>query len=160
MATQSQTVKPGEPDPSLEYFIDDKPKLKSVFDNVRNYAICATLFAVSAWFKKGALEAITPQANQSHYVEQFISSSFLVAGIILTLLNMIQTYAILGPPLVDLHGWLEELAAKATEKKRKWLLDIASESARGIGVMVLLILLFMIIALVRASYFSTSIGHK
>jgi hypothetical protein len=159
VATQSQTVKPGEPDPSLEFFLDDKPKLKSIFDNLRNYAICATLFAVSAWFKRGAFAVATPEVNQSHYGEHFISYSFLVSGIILTVLNIVQTYAVVGPPILNLFGWFHDLALKAG-KKGNWLSWLTAELAKGISLFVFLTLLVMMVALIRASYFSISIGHK
>jgi hypothetical protein len=160
VATQSQTVKPGEPDPSLAFFTEDKPKLKSVFDNVRNYAICATLFGVSAWFKRGAYYEIVPGASRSYFSEMFMPSTFLIAGIILTLLNAVQTYVLMGPVISRLADLLEDLEKKATGEKQKTAPWLATSIAEAIGLALCFTVLFMIIALIRVSYFSLSLSHR
>jgi len=142
------------------FFLDEKPKLKSIFDNVRNYAICATIFAVSAWLKSGAYYVTMPTASRSYFAELFISTAFLVSGIILTLLNAFQTYALLAPGITSMVDWLHDLERKAAQDRQKKLYWLAAEAGRGFAVLFGLTILFMILALVRASYFSISIGHK
>jgi hypothetical protein len=42
----------------------EKPTLKDIFDNTRNYLICGTLFAIGVWFRKGAVGVLKPVSEE------------------------------------------------------------------------------------------------
>ena len=144
--TNANTVKPGGPDPSWSFFLDDKPKLKSVFDNVRNYLICATLFGIAAWFRK---EASTPGTDP--YVAVYFSYAFIVAGVILAILNFIQSVGILGPAIIGTGDWFQEREHKAA-RRWKWLVGLVNYTAKFVAVLLAVTLPFMIIGLIRISF--------
>jgi len=155
VANQSQAVKPEESDPISDFFLDDKSNLKSVFDNVRNYIICATLFAISSWFKRGDTEGILIGLPMS----QFYAYCFLTIAIVLTVLNLVQTYAILVPPYLELTHQVNVRAEKASPRW-KWLADIVDAFVESIGTPFVLIVLLLIIYLIVVLYIGTSVEPR
>jgi hypothetical protein len=69
--------------------------LKMVFDNVRNYAICAGVFALAIWVKK-PVATVPPWIFRegADVAKAFPFWTAMTVGAVLTLLNGLQSYLI------------------------------------------------------------------
>jgi hypothetical protein len=144
------------------FFSDsDKPNLKSIFDNIRNYIICGTLFAISIWLRRIPAELFVPDKPGQHdayYLSRFGSYSFLAIGIVLTLFNVIQTYMIIIPSLYKIQEWFEKRAKVSPRWESIGMHD--NEVFSSFGVLVSFYVLFLLLILIRAFYLSTSVFKR
>ena len=79
---------------SLRAFAVPEPatSVKLIFDNVRNYIICATFLALSVWLRKGAPGAPTEaKGPRFHEITEVLASLALLVGGCLLLLNVLQS---------------------------------------------------------------------
>jgi hypothetical protein len=136
------------------FFNSDGPDLKSIFDNIRNYIICATLFAVSVWIKKVPMELFAPDtaaSHESYYLSRFYSYSFLAIAIVLTLFNVIQTFSIIIPSLYKIQEWFEKRAKVSPRWESIGMHD--NEVFASFATLITFYVLFLLLGLLRAFYF-------
>lgn len=145
------------------FFVEsDKPTLKAIFDNIRNYIICGTMFAISVWVKKIPPELLSPDKPGHHdafYMSRFYYYGFLAIAIILTVLNAIQTYVLIVPTYFEVMEAFKEWSKKLSPRWQ-WLHEVSDELANGFGLFLVFGVLFLLICLIQALYFAASVGKK
>lgn len=87
--------------------------IKLIFDNIRNYLLCAALFGVSLWFERGSPGMPrSPNPSSTRTFEDTGYWAFATLGITLVLLNLLQTFQLLGRGLVWCRELVDELDVK------------------------------------------------
>jgi hypothetical protein len=148
---------------SMFFLEREKPTLKDIFDNTRNYLICATVFAVGVWFRRGAKGFLPPVTEDpaSYYLGQLVGTAFIVVATILTLLNMVQTFFMLVPAYIETTGGLKDWADSASPRwKRvaKVVRDVVEVVEEGVGLIIVVGVFMLILYLVVTLYRNARIG--
>jgi hypothetical protein len=88
-----------EYEPSHFFLAEEALSLKHVFDNVRNYLICASFFGLALWLTNGAKTLPADLLKTYGFLVPYALRASIAAGAFLSLLNGVQSVLLLR------RGW-------------------------------------------------------
>ena len=95
---------------------EDKASLKLIFDNVRNYIICGSVYLLHLWLKS------QPTASFSGILVSPAIEQSLITGFVLLIVyalagfNLLQSYMLFGPTFRAIQTRVESLTQAAAER--------------------------------------------